>query len=258
MQYPDMANNNQTTAYHLPPRPHPGPALPHDYSMHAPEPDSTYRLPSVQTLLPISTVYTLGKSYHTPAQQLITCAAPFASPPSLCSPPPHHNTDYGTLPVDLFEPDSSESAPTSPGYARDWAEPDGELGDSLPSSPSSPLVMLTAVPPGWSRRVVVEQGRPAAKYFSPLGKRFSSYDEIAFFFGRQNYSVPRHLFTFGVEEEAGGDTSEESDLADSEQEESEVRSKRRRLAALWEAEEMVEMVTRPLWSPPPTASPTIA
>ena len=250
LQYPDMANNNQgEVGYHL--------SRPQEYSLAPSEPDSTYRLPSVQTLLPISTVYTLGKTYTSNT----TCNPPaaFSSPPSLCSPPPHNNTDYGTLPADLFEPDSSESAPPTPPHSS------REGGDSLPSSPSSPLVMLTAVPPGWTRRIVVEQGRPVAKYFSPIGKRFSCYEEVAAFFQRQNLSVPRHLFTFSVEEDLEGESSEESDLADLDSEAEEECSgakRRRRVSSLWE-EEVGEMVAPP-WSPPSSltsalpASPTIA
>ena len=250
LQYPDMANNNQgEVGYHL--------SRPQEYSLAPSEPDSTYRLPSVQTLLPISTVYTLGKTYTSNT----SCNPPaaFSSPPSLCSPPPHNNTDYGTLPADLFEPDSSESAPPTPPHSS------REGGDSLPSSPSSPLVMLTAVPPGWTRRIVVEQGRPVAKYFSPIGKRFSCYEEVAAYFQRQNLSVPRHLFTFSVEEDLEGESSEESDLADLDSEAEEECSgakRRRRVSSLWE-EEVGEMVAPP-WSPPsslPTAlpaSPTIA
>jgi len=242
LQYPDMANNNQgEVGYHL--------SRPQEYSLAPTEPDSTYRLPSVQTLLPISTVYTLGKTY---TSNTTTCNAFSSSPPSLCSPPSsHNNTDYGTLPADLFEPDSSESAPPTPPHSS---------RDSLPSSPSSPMVILTAVPPGWNRRVVVEQGRPVAKYFSPIGKRFSCYEEVAAFFQRQNYSVPRHLFTFSVEEDLEGESSEESDLADFDSEPEECESncpsnakRRRRVSSLWE-EEVGEMVAScPPWSPPPSS-----
>ena len=248
--FPDMVNNNQVEAAGYQPPLRPGlPQLPHDYGAppHPPEPDTTYRLPSVQTLLPISsTVYTLTKPY----------TSPFHSPPSLCSPPPNHNTDFGVLPADLFEPDSSESAPPSPSYTRDcW----GETGGSLPSSPSSPMVMLTAVPPGWSRRVVVEHGRPAAKYFNPIGKRFSCYEEVAAYFHRQNFSVPRHLFTFGVEEDLEDNSSEESDLVEDSEGEEEGRcmKRRRKTSGVWE--EMAEMVAPP-WSPPAAtpAHPSIA
>ena len=131
-------------------------------------------------------------------------------------------------------------------------------------SPSSPMVMLTAVPPGWNRRVVVEQGRPVAKYFSPIGKRFSCYEEVAAFFQRQNYSVPRHLFTFSVEEDLEGESSEESDLADFDSEPEDCESncpsnakRRRRVSSLWE-EEVGEMVAScPPWSPPPSSGAQI-
>ena len=229
LQYPDLTNNN-SAEYSM----HHSSASRLDYStLAAAEPDSTYRLPSVQTLLPISTVYTLAKPGYTSSQPLLSCP-PFPSPPSLCSPPApsQHNTDYGSLPADLFEPDSSESCPPSPSRG-DWCE-----ASSLPSSPSSPLIMLTAVPPGWSRRVVLEQGVPSAKYFSPLGKRFSCYEEVASHFDRQKYSVPRHLFTFSVEEDLEGEGSSESDLADSEAESEEQNSakRRRRESSLGEEE----------------------
>ena len=116
--------------------------------------------------------------------------------------------------------------------------------------------MLTAVPPGWNRRIVVEQGRPVAKYFSPIGKRFSCYEEVAAFFQRQNYSVPRHLFTFSVEEDLEGESSEESDLADLDSEPEDEYSgakRRRRVSSLWE-EEVGEMVAPP-WSPPTISTP---
>ena len=113
---------------------------------------------------------------------------------------------------------------------------------------------------------MVEQGRPVAKYFSPIGKRFSCYEEVAAFFQRQNLSVPRHLFTFSVEEDLEGESSEESDLADLDSEpEDECSSakRRRRVSSLWE-EEVGEMVAPP-WSPPSSlnnnglpASPNIA
>ena len=106
----------------------------------------------------------------------------------------------------------------------------------------------------------MEQGRPVAKYFSPIGKRFSCYEEVAAFFQRQNYSVPRHLFTFSVEEDLEGESSEESDLADFDSEPEDCESncpsnakRRRRVSSLWE-EEVGEMVAScPPWSPPPSS-----
>ena len=97
------------------------------------EPDTTCRLPlpSVQTLLPVSTVYTMTRSGP----------APTHAPP----PPPSHHTDYGALPADLFEPDSSDkSQSSSPG----WAET-GRPG------PASPLIMLTSVPQDWTRKIEI-------------------------------------------------------------------------------------------------------
>ena len=86
----------------------------HGYPSPVPEPDSTYRLPSVQTLLPVSSTVCPG------GERGGGQAAP------------QHNTDYGTLPADLFEPDSSER----PG-------------------PASPLIMLTSVPHGWTRKIEI-------------------------------------------------------------------------------------------------------
>ena len=107
------------------PRPHEvGPSLHSSRVILSPlepplqEPDTTCRLPSVQTLLPVSTVYTM------------TRAAPAHT----------HNTDYGALPADLFEPDSSDKS------SEGWVE-GGRPG------PSSPLIMLTSVPHGWTRKI---------------------------------------------------------------------------------------------------------
>ena len=86
------------------------PPVRQSYPSPVPEPDTTYRLPSVQTLLPVSTC---GGGGGTPGGH-------------------HNNTDYGTLPADLFEPDSSER----PG-------------------PASPLIMLTSVPHGWTRKIEI-------------------------------------------------------------------------------------------------------
>ena len=61
-----------------------------------------------------------------------------------------------------------------------------------------------------------ENGNPCAKYFSPLGKKFSSFDEIAQYFNSKNYSVPRHLFKFDIEDEES--ESDEDDLVDTEEE----------------------------------------
>ena len=96
----------------------------HGYPSPVPEPDSTYRLPSVQTLLPVSSTVCPG------GERGGGQAAP------------QHNTDYGTLPADLFEPDSSER----PG-------------------PASPLIMLTSVPHGWTRKI--EIGKSGIKYVEP-------------------------------------------------------------------------------------------
>ena len=96
----------------------------------------------------------------------------------------------------------------------------------------------------------MEQGRPVAKYFSPIGKRFSCYEEVAAFFQRQNYSVPRHLFTFSVEEDLEGESSEESDLADFDSEPEDCESncpsnakRRRRVSSLWEEKPKASIVS---------------
>ena len=91
---------------------------------------------------------------------------------------PTHNTDYGTLPADLFEPDSSDKScspqsaplnspvpallaspppinltspqPTTPSL---WAE---QPSTTTPSStPGSPNIMLTSVPHGWVRKIEI-------------------------------------------------------------------------------------------------------
>lgn len=90
------------------------PPVHHSYPSPVQEPDTTtYRLPSVQTLLPVS-----------------TCGGGGGGGGG--APGPHNNTDYGTLPADLFEPDSSER----PG-------------------PASPMIMLTSVPQGWTRKIEI-------------------------------------------------------------------------------------------------------
>ena len=227
VQYPDLSNNNNNNNQILLPVSSPVATTTQDYTL--PEPDTTYRLPSVQTLLPVSTVYTLSKAgcgvtcYNTmPASEsspLVTSATPM-----LCVTASGHNTDYGTLPADLFEPDSSRSGPPTPtSTSTSWQE-----GQADSDNPVSPFIMLTSVPPGWTRRVIVEQGYPCAKYFSPLGKRFSSFDEISQYFNRMKYTVPKHLFKFTVDENE--DSESEDDLVDSEEDiESEsVCAKRRK------------------------------
>ena len=92
------------------------PPVRQSYPSPVPEPDTTYRLPSVQTLLPVSTC---GGGGGGPGGQH-----------------PHNNTDYGTLPADLFEPDSSERP-----------------------SPASPMIMLTSVPHGWTRKIEIGKCR---------------------------------------------------------------------------------------------------
>ena len=62
-----------------------------------------------------------------------------------------------------------------------------------------------------------ENGYPCAKYFSPLGKKFSSFDEISQYFNSKNYSVPKHLFKFDID--INESESDEEDLVDSEADE---------------------------------------
>jgi len=249
VQYPDLTNNNNQNEYTsriLLPVSSPV-VTTQDYTL--PEPDTTYRLPSVQTLLPVSTVYTLSKAgcgvtcYNTmptsESSPLVTSATPM-----LCVTASGHNTDYGTLPADLFEPDSSRSGPPTPtSTSHSWQD-----GPADSDNPVSPFIMLTSVPPGWTRRVIIEHGYQCAKYFSPLGKRFSSFDEISQYFNRMNYTVPKHLFKFTVDE--NDDSESEDDLVDSEDDDSESVCAKRRKSDIHE--DFGELGAP--WSPAPSGS----
>jgi len=250
IQYPDLSNNNNQNEPYISRilLPVSSPVVTtQEYTL--PEPDTTYRLPSVQTLLPVSTVYTLSKAgcgvtcYNTvpPSESspLVTSATPM-----LCVTASGHNTDYGTLPADLFEPDSSRSGPPTPtSTSNSWQ--DGAVDSDNPVSPPC-TTLLTSVPPGWTRRVLIEQGYPCAKYFSPLGKRFSSFEEISLYFNRMNYTVPKHLFKFTVDE----DSESEDDLDDSEDDESESFCAKRRKSDIHED---FGALGAP-WSPAPSGS----
>jgi len=154
-------------------------------------PDTTChvtRLPSVQTLLPVSTVYTLNKTSSQtstsvvtmtslePCPRIVTTPTPGGTSasehnsPSVTS-PTGHNTDYGTLPADLFEPDSSDrsSSPPVPTPGPGWVEP----STTTPTTnPSSPTIMLTSVPHGWTRKIEIKMDIHVPSTLVPLGKSF--------------------------------------------------------------------------------------
>jgi hypothetical protein len=150
-----------------------------------------------------------------------------------------HNTDYGTLPADLFDPDSSKSEPPSTppttssssklGQTGLWVERGGggdggheadDYEDDTMSAP--PAVTLTSIPAGWTKRVCFEGGRLRNKFCSPLGRIFASHAEISQYFKTFNYAVPVGLFNFDAhfDEEDDEDSEEdEDDLEDSDEDE---------------------------------------
>ena len=237
-----------------------------------PEPDSTYRLPSVQTLLPA-----VSNGYNTPTTVVVCCGTGGAgstysimttscdsshvvasSESSSINLPSSgtNNTDYGTLPADLFDPDSSKSEPpTTPptssklGQTGLWVERGGggrdedEYEDEL----SAPPVTLTSIPAGWTKKVCFEGGRLRNKFCSPLGRLFTSHEEISQYFKTFNYSVPVGLFNFDAHFDED-DSEDEDDLEDSdEDEDSESTCAKRRKSE--------NLGSEPL-SPPPGTTPS--
>jgi hypothetical protein len=220
-----------------------------------PEPDSTYRLPSVQTLLPAAGT-TVSSGYTAAATAVVVCCTSGVSTYSTMTTPScdtshivvassesssssiqllpssgtnHNNTDYGTLPADLFDPDSSKSEPPAtpptaaakPGQTGLWADRGEE--DDL----SAPAVILTSVPAGWTKKVCFEGGRLRNKFCSPLGKIFSSHEEISQYFKTFNYAVPLGLFKFDAhfdEDDSEEEEDEEDDMEDSDEDEDSERS----------------------------------
>jgi len=195
------------------------------------EPDSTYKLPSVQTILPVSTVYTTINSAVAGANSFSTIAASCDSSQTVSSvTSSSHNTDFGPLPADLFDPDSSRSQPPSP------TSPNGSQHEAEENY-SNP-VTLTSIPAGWTRKVSFETRR--VSYFSPLGKVFNSHEDITQYFKTFNFLVPLGLFNFDPsfmndseeEEEDSEDEEEEDDeydeLDDDDEEEYNILCAKRR------------------------------
>ena len=187
-----------------------------------PEPDSTYKLPSVQTILP---VYTSSTTIGTTTYSTIASCDSSQPVPSVTS--SSHNTDYGTLPADLFDPDSSQSQSSSspavspPHSEESPSKPDKELteGSVAAGGGGSPQpVTLTTVPSGWTRKLSTDTGRVI--FISPLGKVFSCHDEIVQYFKGFNFNVPLGLFDFDPRflEDSDDDDEEETDEEDAEEE----------------------------------------
>jgi hypothetical protein len=249
-----------------------------------PEPDTTYRLPSVQTLLPVvSSAYNIptpivcaGGAGNTYSIMTTSCdsshVVPVSESSSIHLPSSGtSNTDYGTLPADLFDPDSSKSEPpTTPptssklGQIGQWVERGGggQEEDEYEDDLSSSTLTLTSIPAGWTKKVCFEGGRLRNKFCSPLGRLFTSYEEISQYFKTFNYSVPVGLFNFDAhfdEEDEESDEEEEEeeeedDLEDSdEDEDSESTCAKRRKSEILGSE--------PLSPPPPpgtTPSPPLS
>lgn len=222
-----------------------------------PEPDSTYKLPSVQTILPVSTVYTTSGAVVAAANTFSTVASCDSSQTVSSVTSSSHNTDFGTLPVDLFDPDSSRSEPHTP------TSPNGRIPETEPEDDSPQQVTLTSVPAGWTRKVSYESGK--ATYCSPLGKVFSTHAEIVQYFKTFNFTVPLGLFNFDVNyledseddsEEDDEDEEDEEDLEESEDEESEsICAKRRRNDVQYPGSGYPVPETTPSPGPTPSSSP---
>ena len=200
-----------------------------------PEPDSTYKLPSVQTILPVS-VYTTSTTIGTTTYSTITSCDSSQPVPSVTS--SSHNTDYGTLPADLFDPDSSQSQPPSPAsptnadgtvvmansrdhvtlsaVATPVTETSKTVAVSMDGSSPHP-VTLTSVPSGWTRKLSPDTGRVI--FISPLGKIFTCHDEIVQYFKGFHFSVPLGLFDFDPRYLESSEDEDESDEDEEEDEE---------------------------------------
>jgi len=198
------------------------------------EPDSTYKLPSVETILPVSTVYTTTANVGAPPAAVTSFNSTIAScdssqTVSSVSSSGHHAADLGALPADLFDPDSSRSeppgsAPASPPASNGCHEAEGGPVDLHP-------VTLTAIPAGWTRKVCHQPPGSASKvaYFSPLGKVFYSYDDVAQYFKTFNFTVPVGLFNFNSQlpaavEDDSEDEDDDEDSDDDEEDEDEEDS----------------------------------
>ena len=72
---------------------------------------------------------------------------------------------------------------------------------------------LTSIPKGWLRKVVTtSKGFQKVFYYNPVGKRFSTQEEIDQYFARLGYSVPTSLFNFELPKLV--DEDEDDDLDD--------------------------------------------
>ena len=69
---------------------------------------------------------------------------------------------------------------------------------------------LTSIPKGWLRKVVTtSKGFQKVFYYNPVGKRFSTQEEIDQYFARLGYSVPMSLFNFELPKLVDEDDEEE-------------------------------------------------
>ena len=224
------------------------------------QPDSTYKLPSVQTILPVSTTVqyssssqpTLAAGVTTLSTISASCDSSQTTVSSVTS--SSHNTDFGTLPADLFDPDSSRSEPPTPtsptGRFIMEADPDEDMSQ----------VTLTSIPAGWTRRLSGETGK--VSYWSPLGKVFTSHEEIVQYFKTFNLMVPLGLFKFNPnyvqdseDEDEDDSEDDEEDLEDSDEDESEsICAKRRRSDVMFQYKEVGGTPASPgTYSSPPLA-----
>ena len=107
--------------------------------------------------------------------------------------------------------------------------------------------LLTSIPAGWTKKVCFEGGRLRNKFCSPLGRLFTSHEEISQYFKTFNYSVPVGLFNFDAHFDED-DSEDEDDLEDSdEDEDSESTCAKRRKSE--------NLGSEPL-SPPPGTTPS--
>lgn len=86
----------------------------------------------------------------------------------------------------------------------------------MPTLPSNRFHgQLTSIPKGWLRKVVTtSKGFQKVFYYNPVGKRFSSQEEIDQYFARLGYSVPMSLFNFELPKLVDEDDDEDDDDPD--------------------------------------------
>jgi hypothetical protein len=74
---------------------------------------------------------------------------------------------------------------------------------------------LTSIPKGWLRKVVTtSKGFQKVFYYNPVGKRFSTQEEIDQYFARLGYSVPMSLFNFELPKLVDEDEDDDEDDPD--------------------------------------------